>query len=176
MLTNCTDCIFSAKFRHHSSDVGCANNPAYWEMWNRLRTMESKALAFLPVDICGHFTLDKSCSTEGHNSELIHSSCEQMASHQAIPSEIQQVIREVINWQDPTHYGIQMVEVESSNIAAIGYDEHRQVLQVEFGGGSLYRYQGVSEELYLSFFHAPSKGRFFHQEIRDAGFLYERLN
>jgi len=58
--------------------------------------------------------------------------------------------------------------VSSRSIAAIGYDDDAEVLEVEFVSGSVYRYRGVSQDVFEDFRQAPSKGGFFNQRIRDA--------
>jgi hypothetical protein len=58
--------------------------------------------------------------------------------------------------------------VASSVIAAIGYDEERQILEVEFSSGAVCRYRGVSEEVYDAFLAARSKGGYFNRHIKDA--------
>ena len=58
--------------------------------------------------------------------------------------------------------------VSSSTIAAIGYDEEREILEVEFVSGALYRYLGVPDEVFDALWAAPSKGKFFNEHIRDA--------
>lgn len=42
----------------------------------------------------------------------------------------------------------EMKPVESSNISSIGFDDANNVLWVEFRGGKLYTYEGVTAELY----------------------------
>lgn len=56
--------------------------------------------------------------------------------------------------------------VESSNIAAVGYDADEQVLEVEFRSGGVYQYHGVPENVFQQLLYASSKGRFFHQNIK----------
>lgn len=62
--------------------------------------------------------------------------------------------------------------VESSQIAAVGYDGATNVLVVEFRSkeptepNTLYAYQNVSRELYADLKTAPSVGKFFHAEIK----------
>lgn len=56
--------------------------------------------------------------------------------------------------------------VSSSNIASIGYDAGTQTLEIEFHGGGVYQYYGVSMSLYGDFMRASSHGTFFHQNIR----------
>jgi hypothetical protein len=58
--------------------------------------------------------------------------------------------------------------VSSSSVAAIGYDERSETLEVEFLRGTVYRYHGVSVDAYESLRHAPSIGAYFNQHIKDA--------
>lgn len=55
--------------------------------------------------------------------------------------------------------------VNSSNIAAIGYDRAAAVLEIEFKHGKVYRYEGVPDDLVARLFSAPSIGSFFNQHI-----------
>lgn len=59
----------------------------------------------------------------------------------------------------------------SQSIAKIGW--YKGVLAVEFNSGSLYAYTGVSRAIYDEFLGAKSKGQFFHNEIRAAGFDFQ---
>lgn len=59
-----------------------------------------------------------------------------------------------------------MIEVESSNIAAVGYEDDTSTLVVRFNSGSEYRYYGVAKEVFDELLNAPSKGRYFNQNIR----------
>ncbi len=58
--------------------------------------------------------------------------------------------------------------VSSRSIAAIGYDDDAEVLEVEFVTGHAYRYRGVSQDVFEDFRQAPSKGAFFNKHIKDA--------
>lgn len=58
--------------------------------------------------------------------------------------------------------------VSSSTIAAIGYDDDAEILEVEFVSGSVYRYRGVSQDVYEDLRQAPSKGTFFNRHIKEA--------
>lgn len=58
-----------------------------------------------------------------------------------------------------------MKYVQSSNILAIGYDEDKSILVIEFKDGSAYEYYDVPESLYYDFEAAPSHGRFAHNNI-----------
>jgi hypothetical protein len=57
-------------------------------------------------------------------------------------------------------------EVVSSNIKAISYNTDNNILLVRFVDDSVYEYNGVSSTIYKAFLLAPSKGKFFHHNIR----------
>jgi KTSC domain len=56
--------------------------------------------------------------------------------------------------------------VESATLAAIGYDDAREILQLEFRSRAVYRYFGVPSSVYEALVTAPSKGRYFNGAIR----------
>jgi len=58
--------------------------------------------------------------------------------------------------------------VFSSNIVSAGYDPASETLELEFKDGAVYQYYNVSAHLYEQFLMAPSKGQFFHANIRNA--------
>jgi hypothetical protein len=64
--------------------------------------------------------------------------------------------------------------VSSGMIAAIGYDEGSETLEVEFHSGAVYRYLGVEPDVHEDFRAAPSKGAFFNAHIKDA-YPFEQL-
>ena len=43
---------------------------------------------------------------------------------------------------------MQVITVESTALATVGYDEARERLQVEFGGRAIYHYFGVPAAVY----------------------------
>lgn len=59
-----------------------------------------------------------------------------------------------------------MVDVNSSNINAIGHDPESGDLHVQFKNGGHYVYHGVPQQEYYKLLAAPSKGSHFHQNIR----------
>lgn len=65
--------------------------------------------------------------------------------------------------------------VSSSNIASIGYDPMRMILEVEFLNGSIYQYYDVPEELYIGLMAASSHGKFLHEYIKKGGYRFERV-
>lgn len=58
--------------------------------------------------------------------------------------------------------------VVSESIAAIGYDDDAETLEVEFVSGAVYRYSGVPQDVYEDFRQAPSKGTFLKRYIKNA--------
>jgi lysyl-tRNA synthetase class 2 len=60
-----------------------------------------------------------------------------------------------------------MVQVESEAIAEIDYDASKSTLLVRFAHGDWYRYFAVPRSVHEAFAAADSKGRFFHEHIRD---------
>ena len=61
---------------------------------------------------------------------------------------------------------VDLVEVESSNIAKIGYDPETQTLYIKFKGGSLWSYRAVPPEEYQRLAEAKSVGKHFAGWIR----------
>ena len=57
--------------------------------------------------------------------------------------------------------------VQSSSLRSFGYDRATQALEIEFHGGRVYRYLGVTPEVWSAFRRAASKGHFFQTFIRD---------
>lgn len=62
---------------------------------------------------------------------------------------------------------MQRTPVESSHIAAIGYDPNEFLLEIEFDDGAVYQYRRVPVHIWAGLAHAASKGGYFHQYIRD---------
>ena len=61
---------------------------------------------------------------------------------------------------------MQVIPVESTALATVGYDEARELLRVEFCGRAIYHYLGVPAALRQGLWGASSKGRYFNQAIR----------
>jgi hypothetical protein len=64
--------------------------------------------------------------------------------------------------------------VESSTLATIAYERNRELLQLEFSSGALYRYFGVPPAVHEALLCAPSKGSYFNHAIRGR-FPYSRI-
>ncbi len=56
--------------------------------------------------------------------------------------------------------------VVSSNLVSVGYDPESLTCEIEFRGGNVYRYLGMTPERHQAFLEAPSLGKHFHQHIR----------
>lgn len=54
--------------------------------------------------------------------------------------------------------------VKSSNIKSIGYEKN--VLEIEFHSGGIYKYSKVGEEIYKAMIESDSIGKYFHQYIK----------
>ncbi len=68
---------------------------------------------------------------------------------------------------------MEMINVVSSNVAAVGYDEESQTLQVEFNNGSTYQYFDVPEDTYKGLLSAESVGKFLNQKVKGS-YRYSR--
>jgi hypothetical protein len=58
------------------------------------------------------------------------------------------------------------IAVESSNIAAVGYDPQAKILYVEFLNGGVYAYAEVELDAYTALMAAESKGKYLNREIK----------
>jgi hypothetical protein len=71
---------------------------------------------------------------------------------------------------------IQMLEVNSTNLSHIGYDETSKTLKVRFReNGAEYKYLDVSKNAYDRLMNAKSIGSFFSIYVKNQ-YKYEKLN
>jgi len=61
---------------------------------------------------------------------------------------------------------IKRVPVESTALATVGYSKKLRALEIEFRNGAIYRYLDVQRATYEALLQAPSKARFYDQNIR----------
>jgi hypothetical protein len=61
---------------------------------------------------------------------------------------------------------IRRVPVESTALAAVGYSKRLRALEIEFRNGATYRYLEVEAAVYDALLKAPSKARFYDENIR----------
>lgn len=69
---------------------------------------------------------------------------------------------------------LEMKNVTSSNVKAIGYLEEKRLLRIRFKDGSAYDYMGIEEEMYIALMASESKGKFIAEKIKDK-FLYKKV-
>ncbi len=67
---------------------------------------------------------------------------------------------------EPCSEPIQMLPACSTMAAQVGYDEDREILQIEFNNGSVYQYSAVEPELWEDLQSSDSLGSFYNQEIK----------
>jgi hypothetical protein len=61
---------------------------------------------------------------------------------------------------------IEMLPACSSMAAQVGYDEEREILQIEFNSGAVYQYAHVEPELWEDLQSTDSIGSFYNHEIK----------
>lgn len=64
--------------------------------------------------------------------------------------------------------------MHSSSITSAGYDPARHLLELEFEGGSIYRYADVPQRAWRALQDAASKGQFVNWQIKSK-FPYKKL-
>ena len=64
-------------------------------------------------------------------------------------------------------FDIPLIEVQSSVILAVGYEQISETLRVIFNSGSEYRYTGVPIQVYQNLCNAKSIGQEFNRTIRN---------
>lgn len=69
---------------------------------------------------------------------------------------------------------MEMIKVNSSSLDSVGYDEKRKVLVIKFHNG-VYEYFGLPKQIFLSLLDAPSKGKYFHDFIKES-YPYKKIN
>jgi hypothetical protein len=75
---------------------------------------------------------------------------------------------------DAQQGAIERQPVQSTVLAAVGYNPAKRFLEIEFHSGAIYRYLEVPEEIHRRLLAAESKGHFFGANIRDK-FRSERV-
>lgn len=58
--------------------------------------------------------------------------------------------------------------VQSTEIAVVGYDSKKSLLEVVFRRGGVYRYRGVPVDVHQSLMESSSIGTYFAQNIKDS--------
>lgn len=58
------------------------------------------------------------------------------------------------------------IAVDSSNLAAVGYESSSYTLEIEFWNGGIYQYFNVPPVVYRQLMGAPSLGRYLARVIK----------
>jgi len=64
--------------------------------------------------------------------------------------------------------------VKSSLVVSIGYDPEKEILELEFTTGSIYRYEDVPKEEYRDLMKAKSIGAYVNHDIKEE-YRYTRV-
>jgi KTSC domain len=62
---------------------------------------------------------------------------------------------------------MEYISVTSSNLRSVAYDEDDEMLEIIFKDGGTYRYHALPAYIYQNLMNALSKGKYFHQHIKD---------
>jgi hypothetical protein len=68
------------------------------------------------------------------------------------------------------------VDVASTRVASMRYDDGLRQVQVRFADGTPWVYEDVPEEVYEMFLAAPSKGRFINDVLNDYPYRHGGVN
>ena len=63
----------------------------------------------------------------------------------------------------------------SSNLASVGYDPKRRIMEVEFLDGAVYHYFDVPSFVYSGLMGASSHGSYLDSHVKEAGYHYRRV-
>jgi hypothetical protein len=73
--------------------------------------------------------------------------------------------------------GLKMKPVQSSVLKAVGYDEDKAQLKIEFKeSGEAYLYSLVPRQVYEELMEAESKGQFFEKWVRSKPYPFEQVS
>jgi hypothetical protein len=59
------------------------------------------------------------------------------------------------------------MEINSSNVIAMGYDPKTKVLTIEFVGGRKYKYPNISRQRYAALRNSSSIGAYVNNKLKD---------
>jgi hypothetical protein len=63
--------------------------------------------------------------------------------------------------------------VSSTSLSAVGYDEAKRILEVEFQRGTVYQYFEVPPQVYQELMAAESHGAYFANNVKKAGYSFQ---
>jgi hypothetical protein len=67
------------------------------------------------------------------------------------------------------------VDLQSTSLKAVTYQDRSARLELEFRSGAIYRYSDVPALIYQELLRAESNGRYFNQHIRNR-FTHSKIN
>lgn len=70
---------------------------------------------------------------------------------------------------------VEMIQVSSSNISAVGYDAENEIVHVQFLNSSEYIYKGVPQHEFDGLLNAPSIGSYLNRNYKNY-YPYERVS
>ena len=70
---------------------------------------------------------------------------------------------------------VEMIQVSSSNILAVGYDADNEIVHVQFLQGAEYVYKGVPQHEFDGLLNAPSVGSYLNRNYKNF-YPYERVS
>ena len=71
---------------------------------------------------------------------------------------------------------MEYVNVTSSTVAAVGYDDSTSTLGLRFLSGAEYHYFGVPREVFDGLLSASSVGSYLDQHVKKGGYPYSRIS
>lgn len=86
-------------------------------------------------------------------------------THKSVPGSLPIALPARCHGPESWIDGVKFRSVDSSNVRAVGYDDSKQLLHVEFLNGGRYIYSNVPFEDYTALIEAPSIGRFLNARI-----------
>ena len=72
-------------------------------------------------------------------------------------------------------YPMDRVPVNSTDLAGVGYDDAKRILEIEFRSGAVYEYGDVPPTVYAALMAAASHGKYFNQFIRKGPYSCVRV-
>lgn len=62
---------------------------------------------------------------------------------------------------------LEMTEVQSSTVSAVGYDEVSGEMRIQFSNGTVYAYENVPVKIYTDMLEAKSKGWYVSEYVKN---------
>jgi len=67
------------------------------------------------------------------------------------------------------------INVRSSNLKSVGYEELAKILEIEFHDGRIYQYFDVPSTIYQGLISASSKGTYLDRIIKKGPYQYQQI-